>query len=61
MCNIKYNIIHSAKDEMSCVFTIGYAEKSLENYLNCFMENNSKALCNVRKNPISRKHGFSKR
>lgn len=53
--------IHPAKDEKSCFFTIGYQGKSLENYLYCLMENNIKALCDVRKNPISRKHGFSKR
>ncbi|WP_246067858.1 DUF488 family protein [Bartonella saheliensis] len=53
--------IHPAKDEKSRFFTIGYQGKSLENYLYCLMENNIKALCDVRKNPISRKHGFSKR
>ncbi|WP_322789506.1 DUF488 domain-containing protein [Bartonella elizabethae] len=42
-------------------FTIGYEGKSLDHYLNCLIENNVKTLCDVRKNPISRKHCFSKR
>ncbi|EJF78556.1 hypothetical protein MCQ_01276 [Candidatus Bartonella washoeensis Sb944nv] len=42
-------------------FTIGYKGKSLENYQDCLIENDIKILCDVRKNPISRKHGFSKR
>ncbi|WP_336288614.1 DUF488 domain-containing protein [Bartonella sp. CB60] len=49
-----------ATDESFCLFTIGYEKKSLDNYLHCLMENNIKTLCDVRKNPISRKHGFSK-
>ncbi|WP_254493043.1 DUF488 family protein [Bartonella sp. B1099] len=53
MCN--------TKDEKPCFFTIGYEGKSLDHYLNCLIENNVKILCDVRKNPISRKHGFSKR
>ncbi|WP_348602891.1 DUF488 family protein [Bartonella tribocorum] len=59
--NIKHTIPPSAKDEKFCFFTIGYEGKSLENYLNCLLENNIKILCDVRKNPISRKYGFSKR
>ncbi|WP_375693804.1 DUF488 family protein [Bartonella sp. AP32XZML] len=61
MCNIEHIIIQPAKDEEFCFFTIGYEGKSLENYLSCLIENNIKTLCDVRKNPISRKHGFSKR
>ncbi|UTO27808.1 DUF488 domain-containing protein [Bartonella harrusi] len=61
MCNIKQSILHPAKDEKACFFTIGYEGKSLENYLDCLIENNIKTLCDVRRNPISRKHGFSKR
>ncbi|WP_455475015.1 DUF488 domain-containing protein [Bartonella sp. B30(2025)] len=49
-----------AKDESLCLFTIGYEKKSLNDYLKCLMENNIKTLCDVRKNPVSRKQGFSK-
>lgn len=43
-----------------CLFTIGYEEKSLEFYINQLIINNVKVLCDVRKNPLSRKWGFSK-
>lgn len=42
-------------------FTIGYEGQSFENYLNRLIENNIQLLCDVRKNPLSRKYGFSKR
>ena len=41
-------------------FTIGYEGQSFENYLNRLIKNNIKILCDVRKNPLSRKYGFSK-
>ncbi|MGV3592360.1 MAG: DUF488 family protein [Gammaproteobacteria bacterium] len=41
-------------------FTIGYEGKSLERYLNLLICNSVKVLCDVRKNPLSRKYGFSK-
>ncbi len=41
-------------------FTIGYEGKSFENYLNRLIKNDVKILCDVRKNPLSRKYGFSK-
>jgi len=41
-------------------FTIGYEGISLENYLNKLIINDVKLLCDVRKNPLSRKYGFSK-
>ncbi|MCZ2204432.1 DUF488 domain-containing protein [Bartonella sp. A05] len=41
-------------------FTIGYEGQSFENYLNRLIKNNIKVLCDVRKNPLSRKYGFSK-
>lgn len=44
-----------------CFFTIGYEGKSFEYYLNQLIENNIRVLCDVRKNPLSRKYGFSKR
>ncbi|NLF24481.1 MAG: DUF488 domain-containing protein, partial [Deltaproteobacteria bacterium] len=35
--------------------------KSIDGYLDLLIQNNIKALCDVRKNPFSRKYGFSKR
>ena len=40
-------------------FTIGYEGKSFENYLNRLIKNNVRVLCDVRKNAVSRKYGFS--
>lgn len=42
------------------LFTIGYEGISLENYLNKLIKNNIKVLCDVRKNALSMKYGFSK-
>ena len=42
------------------LFTIGYEGKSVENYTNQLIKNNVKVLCDVRKNPLSMKYGFSK-
>lgn len=41
-------------------FTIGYEGISLEKYLNKLIINNVSLLCDVRKNPLSMKYGFSK-
>ncbi|MCD4665444.1 MAG: DUF488 domain-containing protein [Bacteroidales bacterium] len=49
------------KGESNFLFTIGYEGKSLETYINILIRNNIKVLCDVRKNPISRKYGFSKK
>ena len=43
------------------LFTIGYEGRSLEKYLNLLIQQNIKVLCDVRKNPLSRKYGFAKR
>ncbi|PKP35395.1 MAG: hypothetical protein CVU00_02640 [Bacteroidetes bacterium HGW-Bacteroidetes-17] len=43
------------------IFTIGYEGKSIEKYLNTLIQQNIKILCDVRKNPLSRKYGFAKR
>lgn len=40
--------------------TIGYEASSLENYLNRLLRNGVTLLCDVRRNPLSRKYGFSK-
>jgi uncharacterized protein (DUF488 family) len=42
------------------LFTIGYEGCSFENYLNRLIMNDVKLLVDVRKNPLSRKYGFSK-
>ena len=43
------------------LYTIGYEGISFESYVNRLIENNVQLLCDVRKNPLSRKAGFSKR
>lgn len=42
------------------VCTIGYEGRSLESYLNRLIHNGVTALCDVRRNALSRKYGFSK-
>lgn len=43
------------------LFTVGYEGKSIEAFANILLQNGVKLLCDVRKNPLSRKFGFSKR
>ena len=40
--------------------TIGYEGKTLETYLNQLLTDDVTLLCDVRRNPLSRKYGFSK-
>lgn len=40
--------------------TIGYEGKSLESYLTALLYDGVTILCDVRRNPLSRKYGFSK-
>lgn len=47
-------------DRTSKFFTIGYEGITIDAYLNLLIINNIQALVDVRKNPISRKFGFSK-
>jgi hypothetical protein len=42
------------------ISTIGYEGRTLENYLNVLLRAGVTLLCDVRRNPISRKYGFSK-
>ncbi len=42
------------------LFTIGYEGRSIDSFMNSLIENNVHILCDVRKNPLSRKYGFSK-
>ncbi|MDD3744606.1 MAG: DUF488 domain-containing protein [Clostridiaceae bacterium] len=43
------------------LFTIGYEGKSVEAFINTLIQNDVRLLCDIRKNPLSRKFGFSKR
>lgn len=40
--------------------TIGYEGRSLEAYLNLLLQDSVTVLCDVRRNPLSRKYGFAK-
>ena len=42
------------------LFTIGYEGKSIEAFINNLIQNGIRLLCDVRKNSLSRKFGFSK-
>lgn len=42
------------------VVTIGYEGRSLEAYLNALLQDSVTLLCDVRRNPLSRKYGFAK-
>lgn len=48
------------KKETTTLFTIGYEGLSIEKYFNLLIINNIKVLCDVRKNALSQKIGFSK-
>ncbi len=43
------------------LFTIGYEGRDIEEYLQLLEENIIKVVVDVRRNPISRKYGFSKK
>ena len=47
------------KKNSAAIYTLGYERISLETYINKLIRNNIKLLCDVRKNPFSRKFGFS--
>ncbi len=53
--------VRPAKRKKTMFSTIGYEGDSIEAYLNRLIENDIRLLVDVRKNPISRKYGFSKR
>ena len=48
------------KAATSRLFTIGYEGRTLESYLNLLIRGGVTLLCDVRRNAISRKYGFSK-
>ncbi len=43
------------------LMTIGYEGRSLEGYINALLKHGVTVLCDVRRNPLSRKYGFSKK
>ena len=43
------------------LFTIGYEGVCIESFINNLIQNDVRLICDVRKNPLSRKFGFSKR
>lgn len=43
------------------LLTIGYEGRSFEEYLNMLIQAGVNVLCDVRRNPVSRKYGFSQR
>lgn len=51
---------YKCKSKTINIFTIGYEGRSLDKYLNDLILNGVTDLCDVRKNAISRKYGFSK-
>ena len=48
------------KTKRGTLFTIGYERRSLEGYLNLLLQSGVTLLCDVRRNAVSRKYGFSK-
>jgi uncharacterized protein (DUF488 family) len=59
---IEYEQIRSTWNNVKtpCLFTVGYEGLSIDAYLDILVSNNISVLVDVRKNPISRKYGFSK-
>lgn len=49
------------KSNTRAIFTIGYEGKSIEKYVTELIRNSVTVLCDVRKNPLSMKFGFSKK
>lgn len=49
-----------AKSTGAALSTIGYEGHTLESYLTVLLKSGVTILCDVRRNPISRKYGFSK-
>jgi hypothetical protein len=58
----QYNAVqnHKPQKNNTSLFTIGYEGITLENYFNKLLISDVKVLCDVRRNPISQKFGFSK-
>ena len=48
------------ENKQEILFTIGYEGKSVETFANQLIKNGVHLLCDVRRNPLSRKFGFTK-
>lgn len=59
-----YNKVSTEKNKLigktKVIYTIGYEGLSFESYINQLLKHDVRLLCDVRKNPLSRKFGFSK-
>jgi len=57
-----YKTVLNSKPKQNgfALFTIGYEGKTVEHYTNQLIKENVKVLCDIRKNPVSMKYGFSK-
>jgi len=59
-----FQIVQEIKRKLSrsenVIITIGYEGMTIEHFINVLIKNNSRLLCDIRQNPISRKFGFSK-
>ncbi len=49
------------REVTAVLFTIGYEGHTIDHYLRRLLLNNVRVLVDVRRNPLSRKHGFSQR
>lgn len=58
--NIKRVLNSRPQNNKHGLYTIGYEGISLEQYLNKLIKYDIKILCDVRRNPLSMKYGFSK-
>jgi uncharacterized protein (DUF488 family) len=65
MDNVSISKIERTKasyiSETKQLFTIGYEGKTVEHFANELIQHGVRVLCDVRKNPISRKFGFSQK
>lgn len=52
---------HQGQTPSEGLFTLGYEGISIDGYLNRLIQRDIKLVFDVRKNPVSRKYGFSKR
>lgn len=58
--DLKKVALAKPKTSGHALFTIGYEGDSIDGYLGRLLQHDVKMLCDVRKNPLSRKTGFSK-
>ena len=51
---------YKPKSTGTVIFTLGYEGRTIEEYINKLTDNGIELVCDVRRNPLSRKYGFSK-